>query len=426
MFNYRAKRLIWLSLSTVFIIIFSLLAPAATYADPFADPAFTQLWSKTDQAVANGKLSATWIWGPEPRASTNEAYTESPGGKRLVQYFDKSRMEINDPSADRNSDWFVSNGLLCRELVSGQLQTGNASSETRTPANVPVGGDLDSPVGPTYATFNSIASLNNDHRVTVKSGFVTNTISRDGQIGTTDTYSQRVRYSYFDDTLGHNIPDVFINWMNGLSSRGVSWKFAIGLPLTEPYWAKFKIAGVERVVLVQLFERRALTFNPLNDPVWQVEMGNIGLHYMAWRYNGASIPAVVSTGLDIEETAFLGLINKYRKDNGKGELKINTNLTTASKWLSQDMATKGYFDHTDSQGRDFFTRLKAFGYSTAPAGENIAAGYMLASETFLQWKNSPGHNANMLSGDYTVIGIGRAYNASSKFKWYWTTDFGAK
>ena len=56
-------------------------------------------------------------------------------------------------------------------------------------------------------------------------------------------------------------------------------------------------------------------------------------------------------------------------------------------------------------------------------GENIAVGNGDAATTFEQWRGSPGHNANMLGVNYTTIGIGRAYNATSQYSWYWTTDF---
>jgi uncharacterized protein YkwD len=93
--------------------------------------------------------------------------------------------------------------------------------------------------------------------------------------------------------------------------------------------------------------------------------------------------------------------------------------------MSQDMANKNYFSHTDSLGRDPFMRMAAFGYNYPhTAGENIAAGMDSAQAAFTAWKNSPGHNANMLGSGYTVIGIGRAYNSSSTYGWYWTTDFG--
>ena len=119
------------------------------------------------------------------------------------------------------------------------------------------------------------------------------------------------------------------------------------------------------------------------------------------------------------------LINEYRAQNGKGQLKISASLTRAAEWMSGDMAAKNYFSHTDSQGRDPFARMTAFGYNYPTGrGENLAAGYDDAIRTFNQWKTSPGHNSAMLSGNYNVIGIARVFGASSTYKWYWTTDFG--
>jgi len=129
--------------------------------------------------------------------------------------------------------------------------------------------------------------------------------------------------------------------------------------------------------------------------------------------------------LDSEEQAFLTLINQYRAQNGLGLLQVSAALTNASKWMSNDMATKNYFSHIDSLGHDPYQRMVAFMYNyNTWAGENIAAGYADAANTFNQWKNSPDHNANMLNPNYKVIGIGRAYNANSTYQWYWTTDFG--
>ena len=61
-------------------------------------------------------------------------------------------------------------------------------------------------------------------------------------------------------------------------------KIAFGHPISEPYWARTKIGGAEQWVLLQLFERRTLTYTPANSPAWQVEMGNVGQHYYTWRY----------------------------------------------------------------------------------------------------------------------------------------------
>ena len=42
-----------------------------------------------------------------------------------MQYFDKARMEINDPNGDRNNLYFVTNGRLVVEMISGRVQTGD-------------------------------------------------------------------------------------------------------------------------------------------------------------------------------------------------------------------------------------------------------------------------------------------------------------
>jgi hypothetical protein len=65
------------------------------------------------------------MWGPEANTDLlTEPFFESPGGQRTVQYFDKSRMEINDPNGDQNSIWYVTNGLLATELITGRMQLG--------------------------------------------------------------------------------------------------------------------------------------------------------------------------------------------------------------------------------------------------------------------------------------------------------------
>lgn len=129
--------------------------------------------------------------------------------------------------------------------------------------------------------------------------------------------------------------------------------------------------------------------------------------------------------LDAEEQTMLRLINDYRAQNGLSRLSASIALTRAAEWLSADMASKNYFSHVDSLGRDPFTRMAAFGYGyPTTKGENIAAGYGAAVTTFNQWRNSAGHNAVMLNPNFNVIGVARAYNSGAFYRWYWTTDFG--
>jgi uncharacterized protein YkwD len=138
--------------------------------------------------------------------------------------------------------------------------------------------------------------------------------------------------------------------------------------------------------------------------------------------------------LDTEEWAFLPLINNYRAQNGAGPLQVSISLTNAAKWMSQDMATKNYVNHTDSTGRSTGARLADFGYTFTPWGENLAAGYATALDAFTAWQtgcdpDSTGactyaHRQMMLQPSLKVIGMSRAYSPSSTYGWYWTADFG--
>lgn len=126
--------------------------------------------------------------------------------------------------------------------------------------------------------------------------FVNTTLARGKGTATSNlgqTYG--VRYTNFDAQSGHNIAGPFWDFLNstGLvleNGKIVTGKlfeptfFATGLPLSEAYWAKVKVGGQVKDVLIQVFERRILTYTPSNDPEWRVEMSNIGQHYDAWRH----------------------------------------------------------------------------------------------------------------------------------------------
>jgi uncharacterized protein YkwD len=129
--------------------------------------------------------------------------------------------------------------------------------------------------------------------------------------------------------------------------------------------------------------------------------------------------------LDTEERAFLALINNHRLQNGLQPLAASYSLTRASAWKSTDVGVNRYFGHSDFLGRTWDQRIRDCGYLyNTWLGENIAAGVQTAQQAFDIWKNSAGHNANMLGANYTAIGIGRAYAQGSPFGWYWTTAFG--
>ena len=252
----------------------------------FADQRFQNQWNKYDAAIKNGTdKTHSWVYGPDPHESNLEAYAQAQNGQRLVQYFDKARMEITN-----NPQFPVTSGLLTVELVSGQQQNGDSSFVSRPAANVPVAGDSNDPNGPTYADFVREATYGSpqQHR---KDGGNTLAITEGfGHTGIIPLFSPRpvtaTNKVFFNET-GHNIPDIFIDWLSAYEAqRGSRWLDVVGLPVTEAYWANVQVGGVQKVVLMQLFERRALTFTSTNNDPYKVEFGNIGLAYQAWRYAG--------------------------------------------------------------------------------------------------------------------------------------------
>lgn len=269
--------------------------PAHVAAEPIANDPFMRTWSRTDQPVASGAVSRTWMWGPEALTAGDwEAYAESPGGTRFVQYFDKSRMEITNPGAPDDGLWYVTNGLLVVEMMTGQMQTGNTVFIQRAPAGVNVAGDPDDTLGPTYATFQAVTPVTAGHAQQA----IVQVLSRDGTVSVDQgKASYGVPTAEFVDDTQHWIAGPFWDFMNatGMIFDGNANRqdklfqnpfYATGLPVSDPYWVSVKVGGLARDVLVQCFERRCLTYTPSNDPAWQVEMGNVGRHYYAWRYGG--------------------------------------------------------------------------------------------------------------------------------------------
>ena len=137
---------------------FSSSSVASAKSPPaFAHAAFSKLWQRTDAPVASGAVRRSWFWGPVPNSpNVTEAYKEGTNSSRLVQYFDKSRMEINDPNANPSSPFYVTNGLLTVELISGN--TRRRDLVNREPSRINVTGDPGDPLAPTYADLSGVSN----------------------------------------------------------------------------------------------------------------------------------------------------------------------------------------------------------------------------------------------------------------------------
>ncbi|MFM2310666.1 MAG: hypothetical protein RLY87_2788 [Chloroflexota bacterium] len=259
----------------------------------FVNRAFEFLWARSDRPVVRQQAQRSWLWGPDGLMARSEAYLQISGGMRQVQYFDKGRMEINNPAADPRNPWFVTSGLLVRELITGQMQVGNADFIDREPSDVGITGDVSDRNGPTYASFGALVGTRSANRI---GAYADTRIARNGTVSTYDASGiSAARIGYYSATTGHNIPQVFYDYLtskdivyvNGRSQRGAlmdNWVATMGYPLSEAFWTKTTINGVEQMVMVQPYERRVLTYVPNNPAGWQIEQGNVGRHYYRWRY----------------------------------------------------------------------------------------------------------------------------------------------
>ena len=125
---------------------------------------------------------------------------------------------------------------------------------------------------------------------------------------------------------------------------------------------------------------------------------------------------------------FYKLINAHRASHGKQPLTPESGLERWAYLKSKHMADYNYFDHYYN-GQLIHQMYPNEGGSARFSAENIyyARGYTPTAKEFAQqsfngWKNSEGHNENMLEGSYNHVGV--AVYQSNDGKIYATTDFG--
>jgi hypothetical protein len=294
----------------------------------FGNPWFERTWERTDRPVSDLMVDRTWMWGPEPYSPRmTEEYADAPGGAREVQYFDKSRMEINNPAGDRSSIWYVTNGLLVVEMINGWIQIGdNEFDFSPQPADIPIAGDPEGD-SPTYADIASFELMDLPAR---SEGTVINEYLSMTQVEWAASYgAYGVTAAHYVPETDHTVASVFWDFMNstgmvyenGNFAAGAMFPnpfYATGYPITEAYWTTTMLQGEATDILWQCFERRCLTYTPDNEPGWQVEAGNVGQHYYQWRY-----PFGVAT-----ETANIYLVDVGNQRGLEDEFGCNDSLWT--------------------------------------------------------------------------------------------------
>lgn len=128
--------------------------------------------------------------------------------------------------------------------------------------------------------------------------------------------------------------------------------------------------------------------------------------------------AAPTAGISAAESKVIQLTNAERRKNGLPDLQADTPLSKVAREKANDMQSKHYFSHTSPTYGSPFDMMRDFGITYRSAGENIAQGQTTPEEVVQAWMNSEGHRKNILSADFTHIGVG--YTGQGN---YWSQMF---
>jgi uncharacterized protein YkwD len=127
------------------------------------------------------------------------------------------------------------------------------------------------------------------------------------------------------------------------------------------------------------------------------------------------------------ESAMVAALNADRTSRGLVPVRIDPRLMEIARARSADMVAHSYFSHVQPDGRNVFDILSSSGIAWYGAGEIIAMNNYPTFDTSLQrsnldWLNSPGHYAIIVSDSYNYVGVGLAVDGATGTK-YWTAVY---
>jgi uncharacterized YkwD family protein len=130
--------------------------------------------------------------------------------------------------------------------------------------------------------------------------------------------------------------------------------------------------------------------------------------------------AQVSANLSFEQKV-VQLVNVERQKSGLQPLTLDSEISNVARTKSKDMADNNYFAHQSPTYGSAGDMLTKFGIRWSAWGENIASGQRTPESVVTAWMNSEGHRANIMSPNFSRIGVG--YVANSGGTPYWTQVF---
>ena len=170
--------------------------------------------------------------------------------------------------------------------------------------------------------------------------------------------------------------------------------------------------------MTRLFAGALLAVVPLvAAPVAQASAGSDAPVQTAAR--GA--PATVAQSSAAYSRTILAKVNELRASLGLKPVTRYAQLDSIAQDWSDQMASRNSMSHRPQFASGYPSGWNSASENVAMRGGSALSGD-IGAQLFEQWRNSPGHYANMVSPDANALGIGLAYNSATK-SWYATQNF---
>lgn len=125
--------------------------------------------------------------------------------------------------------------------------------------------------------------------------------------------------------------------------------------------------------------------------------------------------------LNANEQQLLDLTNQARANSGLPMLRMDPRLCRAARLHSANMARLNSMSHS-LEGRSYQNRTMEAGYPSGIVSENICYSQGNPQAAINTWLNSSAHRTNMLSYQYSDLGVGIGYSRNGQP--YYTQVFG--
>lgn len=127
-----------------------------------------------------------------------------------------------------------------------------------------------------------------------------------------------------------------------------------------------------------------------------------------------------ASALHVDPAVAASMISQYRQAHGLGPVAPDPALQRLAQAQADAMAAHDVLSHTIAG--TLTARFDAADLARATAVENVSAGYFSLPAALVGWRNSPPHNANLLSPKMRHLGIATAYAPGTRYLVFWALD----